>query len=77
MIEQTIIALCGVASIWLTNDPRLAYRRWACIIGLAAQPFWMIATWQAGQWGIFALAFVYAGGWARGIKHYWIDAPCP
>lgn len=65
MIE-TIIAICGMASIWLANDPREPRQRWACIIGLIAQPFWMYETFIAGQWGIFALSFVYAAGWARG-----------
>lgn len=72
MIEQIVIALCGAASIWLANDPHVARRRWACIIGLVAQPFWMYATFIAGQWGIFALSFVYAAGWLRGVWHYWI-----
>jgi hypothetical protein len=45
MIEQVVIAVCGIASIWLANDPQEARRRWACIIGLIAQPFWMLATW--------------------------------
>jgi hypothetical protein len=71
VIEQTIIAICGMASIWLANDPRESHRRWACVIGLVAQPFWMWATWQAAQWGIFALSFVYAAGWARGVRHHW------
>lgn len=73
MIEQTVIALCGMASIWLANDPRESWRRWACIIGLVAQPFWMYATFQAAQWGIFSLSFVYAAGWARGVRHHWIQ----
>lgn len=72
MIEQTIIALCGMASIWLANDPREIWRRWAPIIGLVAQPFWMYATFRAEQWGIFALSFVYAAGWFRGVRHHWL-----
>lgn len=72
MIEQTIIAMCGIASIWLANDPTESRRRWAPIIGLVAQPFWMYATFSAEQWGIFALSFVYAAGWARGVRHHWM-----
>lgn len=71
MIEQSFIAICGIASIWLSNAPHASSRRWAPIIGLAAQPFWMYASWLAGQWGIFALSFVYAAGWMRGIRTYW------
>lgn len=72
MIDQAIIAVCGVASIWLANDPRESRRRWAAPIGLVAQPFWMYATFVAEQWGIFALSFVYAAGWARGVRHHWL-----
>ena len=72
MIEQTIIAVCGVASVFLSQDPRRAWARWACIIGMAAQPFWMYATFKAEQWGIFVLCFIYTAGWARGIKTYWL-----
>jgi len=72
MIEQIVIAICGVASVWLSQDKRRAYQRYACLFGIVAQPFWMYATWQAGQWGIFLLSFVYAAGWLRGIHNFWI-----
>lgn len=74
MTEQIIIAICGIASIWMSQSPRFNARRWAPIIGLCAQPFWLYATWRAEQWGIFALTFVYAAGWMRGIRTYWIHA---
>lgn len=71
MIEQIVIGLCGIASVYLSQDPAWDRRKWACIFGMFAQPFWLYATYQAGQWGIFLLSFVYAIGWARGIKTYW------
>lgn len=74
MIEQTVIALFSVAAIWLSQDARWTRRRWACVLGLIAQPAWFYATWKAEQWGIFALCFVYAGCWARGFMTYWVDA---
>jgi hypothetical protein len=72
MLDQIVIAVCGMASVWLSQSPAFRARRWACLIGIAAQPFWLHATWQAGQWGIFALSLVYAAAWARGIWHHWI-----
>lgn len=72
MIDQIFIGIFGLTSIWLTNDPRENVRRWACIAGLCAQPFWFYATFQAGQWGIFALAFFYTAGWYRGFRHHWL-----
>lgn len=69
--QQSVIAICGMASIWLTNDTRESRRRWAPIIGLAAQPFWLWSSLSAGQYGIAALSVVYAAGWIRGIRMYW------
>lgn len=74
MIEQAVIAICGIASVWLSQDVRRSWQRWACIFGIVAQPFWLYATWSAGQWGIFALTFVYAAGWARGVRNFWLRA---
>ena len=72
MIEQILIGVCGIGSTWLSQDRRRNYQRWACILGLLAQPAWFYATWKAEQWGIFALAFVYTYCWARGAWNYWI-----
>lgn len=71
MIEQIVIALCGVSSLWLSQSPEFNARRWAPIIGLAAQPAWLYASVIAEQWGIAALSLVYAAGWARGLRTYW------
>lgn len=72
MISQLLIGLCGVASIFLSQDERANVRRYACLSGLAAQPFWLYSTWHAGQYGIFALCFLYAGSWARGFWTHWV-----
>jgi hypothetical protein len=72
MIEQIAIAACGIASIYASQDRRLSVQRYACLFGLAAQPFWFYATFRAGQWGIFALSIVYALGWARGVLNFWV-----
>ena len=74
MIEQIGIAICGVAAVFLSQDARESWRKWACVFGLAGQPFWFMATFKAEQWGIFALCFLYAYSWARGIKTFWMKA---
>jgi hypothetical protein len=71
-MEQIFIALTGVVAIWLSQDERETWRRWACIFGLCAQPFWFYASWKAEQWGILALCFIYAWSWYRGLKTYWL-----
>jgi len=72
MIEQIGIALLGVTAIWLSQDKRESFRRWACIFGLMAQPFWFYTTYKAGQWGIFCLCFLYSYSWLRGVKNNWL-----
>ncbi len=72
MIEQVAIALFGVAAMFLSQDQRPTWRRWAPLLGLCAQPFWFYTTWKAGQWGIFALSFLYAASWARGAYNFWL-----
>ncbi len=72
MIEQIGIMCCGLTAVFLSQDSRESWRRWACIFGLIGQPFWFYATYKAGQWGIFGLSFLYAYSWARGVKTYWL-----
>lgn len=73
VLAQVGIAAFGVAAIWLSQSPTAARRRWACVVGLAAQPFWFYATWTAGQYGIFALTFLYTLSWLRGIHTHWLS----
>jgi hypothetical protein len=71
-LDQIGIALSGVIAVWLTQDKRESWRRWACIFGILGQPFWFYAAWSAEQWGIFALCMLYAYAWARGLWTHWL-----
>ena len=71
-LDQIGIALFGVAAIRLSQDHRLSVRRWACISGLMAQPFWFYTTFIHQQWVIFALSFFYTWGWLKGVQTYWL-----
>jgi hypothetical protein len=72
-IEQAAIAVLGAAAAWLSQERRSSWRRWACIFGMLGQPFWLYATWKAGQLGMFVLSIVYAVAWMRGIWVNWIS----
>lgn len=72
-LEQIGIAVFGVAAIRLSQDQRDNVRRWACICGLCAQPFWFWTTYANGQWGIFALCFLYSWAWFKGVRTYWLS----
>jgi len=72
MIEQIFIAFTGIIAIWLTQQKNEDWKRYACLFGLASQPFWFYATWKAQQWGIFGLSFIYTLNWLMGFKNYWL-----
>lgn len=74
MLEQVVIVVCGVISVFTSQDRRASIQRWACIFGLCAAPFWVCATWRAEQWGMLVLALFYAAGWVFGVWNYWIRA---
>lgn len=71
-VEQTTIALCGIATVWLSQDPDVSLQRWACVVGLIAQPFWLTTTYRAKQWGMFVLAIGYTLGFMRGVWTFWL-----
>ncbi|QFU77156.1 hypothetical protein EY643_16660 [Halioglobus maricola] len=75
-MEQIGIAFTGLVAIWLTQHRDYNYRRYACLFGLAGQPFWFYSAYMAQQWGIFLLCIFYAVAWARGIRTYWLK-PVP
>jgi hypothetical protein len=63
MIQTAILIMSGLA-FWLstsTNPHRAGY-----VIGMLAQPLWIIETWQAGQWGMLLLSLCFFAGYARG-----------
>lgn len=72
MIDQLVIAVCGIGSVMLSQSRSAQRRRFACLVGIVAQPFWMFATWTAGQWGLLLLTLVYTAAWAKGIWVHWV-----
>lgn len=71
MISQLGIALLGVTAIFLSQSANKSHQKYACLFGLAGQPFWFYATITAQQWGMVALCCFYSVAWARGVKTHW------
>jgi len=46
-LDQIGIALSEVIAVWLTQNRRESWRRWACIFATLGQPFWSYAAWSA------------------------------
>lgn len=74
MIEQTFIALTELIAIWLIQEKRKEFRKWACVFGLLGQPFWFYAAFNANQWGAFVLCFFFTLAWIKSLKDYWFTA---
>lgn len=72
MIAQVFIALLGVTAIWLSQSKAQHTRKFACLFGLAGQPFWFWSAISAQQWGIVLLCCFYTVAWARGVYTNWI-----
>jgi|GEM_PF-1912959 len=69
-IFQALIALLGGAAIILVaRDGQL--RSWGFLLGLASQPFWVLETWRARQWGMLFLSLWYCLGWGLGAWKHW------
>lgn len=65
-VLQVAIFVLSFTAIWLLNVPT-PWARWAPVVGLASQPFWLVATYRANQPGMFLLAIVYCVPWTLGI----------
>lgn len=73
MFSQIAIAIFGVTAVWLSQEKSPDRRKWACIFGLIGQPFWFYSSFTSGQWGIFALCFLYSWAWYRGYRQHWLN----
>jgi hypothetical protein len=74
-IDQAVIAVFGVAAVWLSQDSREKFRRWAPVCGLISQSAWLYASYTAQQWGVLALTVLYTVAWANGMRTYWFKKP--
>lgn len=71
-MTQVLILISGALAIWLTQQSNKEWRKYACLVGIVGQPFWLYAAYQADQWGILALSVFYTYAWCVGIKDNWI-----
>jgi hypothetical protein len=70
-MDQIIIALTGIFAILLMQDKRESVRKWAPVVGLLGQPFWLWATWHASMDGMFFVSVLYTLVWLKGLLNHW------
>ena len=71
-IAQIGIAFTGVTAIYLTQCGKANWARYACLFGLAGEPFWFWSAIEAHQLGVVALAFLYTFAWGKGLWLHWL-----
>tara|TARA_Y100000310_G_C20244643_1_gene606228 strand:- start:17 stop:292 length:276 start_codon:yes stop_codon:yes gene_type:complete len=71
-MDQIIIFISGGLAVWMSQDRQIKYQRYACIVGLIGQPFWLYATFNNDQWGMFGLSIFYTIAWLKGVNTYWL-----
>jgi len=72
LVVQAQIAGTGLVAVALSQSADAERRRYAPVFGLMGQPFWLYATWTAGQPGMFALSLAYTAVWALGWRAQWM-----
>lgn len=71
-MEQFAIAFTGAVAIWLTQQSNKKLTKYACLFGMASQPFWFYSAYTNNQWGIFVLCLFYSYSWGLGVYNNWI-----
>ena len=70
-MTQLLIAVFGLTSIWFAMGHNPVLRKWAPVIGLAGQPFWLAFAWQSQAWGLGLLVAAYTLVYLRGVWVQW------
>lgn len=68
---QLALAFFGLTALWMATGNHPKARRWACVVGLAGQPFWIIFAVSVNAWGLLALSLAYSAVYARGAWVQW------
>lgn len=63
-----MILVCSCTSIWAFAGTR--HKRLGFVVGLLGQPFWLITTYEAGQWGAFIASLWFTANHVRGIWNH-------
>lgn len=69
-LRQWVIALLGLPAAAFVIEAG-DWARWGVLLGLAAQPLWIVSTFRARQLGMYALSLAYLFIWLRGAWIHW------
>lgn len=68
---QFALAFFGLTAMWLAMGVSARGRRWAPIVGLCGQPFWIWFAIGVQAWGLLVLSLAYTAVYLRGAWLQW------
>lgn len=68
---QLALAIFGLTALWLAMGTSEIGRRWAPVVGLCGQPFWLWFAFSVQAWGLLVLSLAYTAVYARGALVQW------
>ena len=68
---QLALAIFGLSALYMATGHNPRARRWAPIVGLCGQPFWVVFSINASAWGLLILSLAYSVIYVRGIWLQW------
>lgn len=72
ILIQIGLAILSLLPIALSQAKSTKIRRYDCIAGLIAQPFWFAYGWYIEAWSLCFLGVVYLGVFAYGFYVKWV-----
>lgn len=55
---NVVVALSGIGGLALMDSACPKRRKWAGLVGLIGQPFWLWSSFSGGHWGQLAVSMV-------------------
>jgi gamma-glutamylcysteine synthetase len=72
-LVQLGLALFGLAALVMATGRSVRARRWAPLVGLCGQPWWIVFALDAKAWGLLALSAAYTAAYLRAAWLQWQD----
>lgn len=63
---QFALAFFGLSALWMATGSNPTARKWAPIVGLYGQPFWIAHAMTTEAWGLLVLSLAYTVVYLRG-----------
>lgn len=68
---QLALAFFGLSALWMAMGKSARGRKFAPLVGLCGQPFWIAFAVQSSAWGLLALSLAYSVVYVRGAWLQW------